>query len=200
MTNSDGRPPAPPWETPRSGAGPPVGAGSAGSAPGGYGQYGYGQYGYGEYGYGQYADFSPPSYELPPTVEFPQSAGVPQPVEAPAAPPRPRSARRKKSALPWIVAGLLAVVLAAIVLVLGFVAPGSLLRNVFDSRGVADGVRQVLRDTYRVDGVGSVSCPADQPAELGSRFDCRADIAGASRDVTVTVTDSDGRYEVGHPR
>lgn len=190
MTNSDGRPPAPPWETPRSGAGPPVGAGSAGSAPGGYDQH----------GYGQYADFSPPSYALPPTVEFPRSAGVPHPVEGPPAAARPRPARRKKSGLPWIVGGLLAVVLVAIVLVLGFVAPGSLLRNVFDSRGVADGVRQVLRDTYRVDGVGSVSCPADQPAELGSRFDCRADIGGASRSVTVTVTDSDGRYEVGHPR
>lgn len=188
MTPPEARPPAPPWETPRSGAGPPVGAGSA--APGGYGQHGYGQYGYDQYGYGQYADFSPPSHELPPTTEAPPVAEV--------RPPGP--AKPKKSGLPWLVAGLLAVVLAAIVLVLGFVVPGSLLRNVFDARGVADGVRQVLRDVYRVDGVRSVSCPAGKPADPGTRFDCQAIIGGESKTVTVTVTDSTGRYEVGHPR
>ena len=112
----------------------------------------------------------------------------------------PRPVRRKKSGLPWIVGGLLAVVLAAIVLVLGFVAPGSLLRDVFDSRGVADGVQQVLRDAYRIDGVRSVSCPGGQPAEPGTRFDCRAVIGDKSRTVTVAVVDSDGRFEVSRPR
>ena len=122
------------------------------------------------------------------------------PAQPTAEPRHSRPAPRKESGLPWIVGGLLAVVLAAIVLVLGFVAPGSLLRNVFDSRGVADGVHQVLRDAYRVDGVQSVSCPADEPAEPGTRFDCRAVVDGESRTVTVAVVDSDGRFEVSRPR
>lgn len=197
MSSPDGRPPAPPWEA-RPGAGPPSGAGWAGQAPAGY-------------GYGEYADFSPPSYEVPPAVPA-QPTGAPPMGEAPTVPippaaqPRPQPARRKKpaprktSGLPWIVGGLLAMVLAAIVLVLGFVAPGSLLRNVFDSRAVADGVHQVLRDAYRVDDVRSVSCPGGQPAELGTRFDCRAVIGDESKTVTVAVVDSDGRFEVSRPR
>ena len=140
-----------------------------------------------------------PTVPIPPAAQpRPQPAGPKKSV--PESGPRKKSARRKKSGLPWIVGGLLAVVLAAIVLVLGFVVPGSLLRNVFDSRAVADGVQQVLRDAYRIDGVRSVSCPGGQPAELGTRFDCRAVIGDESRTVTVAVVDSDGRFEVGRPR
>ncbi len=136
-----------------------------------------------------------------PTVPIPPAAQPrPQPARWKKPAPRKTLAPRKKSALPWIVGGLLAVVLAAIVLVLGFVAPGSLLRNVFDSRAVADGVHQILRDAYRVDGVQSVSCPADEPAEPGTRFDCRAVIGDESKTVTVAVVNSDGRFEVSRPR
>lgn len=189
MSSPDGRPPAPRWETLRSGAGPPAGPGWSGSgwagpAPGGQDQH----------GYGQYADFSPPSYAVPPSPRVSPAAQVP-PTGGAA-----RPGRRRSSGLPWIVGGLLAVVLAAIVLVLGFVVPGSLVQKVLDPSAVADGVHQVLRDSYRVDGVGSVSCPAEQPVQVGTRFDCRAVVGGEEKSVTVTVTDSDGRYEVGQPR
>lgn len=195
MSNPDRRPPAPPWQA-RPGAGPPSGAGWAGSIPGGFGAGGFGND-----DFGKYADFSPPSYGVPPAVPA-QPAAEPPPAESrrPRPARRTKSAPREKSALPWIVGGLLAVVLAAIVLVLGFVAPGSLLRNVFDSRAVADGVHQILRDAYRVDAVRSVSCPADQPAEPGARFDCRAVIGDESKTVTVSVVDADGRFEVSRPR
>lgn len=142
--------------------------------------------------------FAPPQQQpyIPPP-EYGQYRFGPPPSYAPPPPPPPP---KRKSRTPWIVGALLAALLAAIVLVLGFVTPGLLIKTVFDADGVGKGVRQILHDSYRLDGVQSVSCPADQPVKASHSFDCRVTIGGQPQLVTVTVTDADGRYEVSRPK
>lgn len=109
--------------------------------------------------------------------------------------------KKKRSALPWVFGALAVVVLgAAVVLVLGFVAPGWFTRTVFDAAGVEKGIERTLTDSYHLDGVTGVSCPEDQPVEPGHRFDCRVTLESGEKTVTVTVKDSLGIYEVGYPK
>ncbi|MER7011373.1 DUF4333 domain-containing protein [Saccharopolyspora sp. NPDC000359] len=142
-------------------------------------QYGYGQQ-YQQPG-GQYQQYQPPGGQFPPPGGF-------------GAPPR-----KKRSALPWVLSGS-GVVVVAVVLVLGFVAPGWFVRSVFDATSVEKGVEQTLKGSYGLAGVGSVSCPGGQPVRTGNRFDCQVEIGSETKSVTVTVKTDKGVYEVGHPR
>ncbi|SFS70241.1 DUF4333 domain-containing protein [Saccharopolyspora flava] len=133
------------------------------------------------YGYGQ-----PQSY-----YPSPDGFGFPQ------VPPK----KPGRSKLPWILGGAGAlVVVVAIVLVLGFVAPGFFVRPVFDAASVEKGVAQTLKGSYSLAGVGAVTCPDGQPVQAQHRFDCQVQINGQNKTVTVTVKDEDGVYEVGHPK
>ncbi len=96
--------------------------------------------------------------------------------------------------------GFGALVVIGAVLVLGFVAPGWFVRPVFDSASVAKGVSQTLKSSYGIKGVGEVSCPDGQPVEVAHRFDCKVTIDSQAKAVTVTVKNSKGVYEVGHPK
>ncbi|MEB3367164.1 DUF4333 domain-containing protein [Saccharopolyspora mangrovi] len=132
----------------------------------------------------------------------PSGYGQPQPYYPspggfgfPAAPQR-----RTRSKLPWILAGSGVLVVLAVVLVLGFAAPGFFVRPVFDAASVEKGVAQTLKGSYNIAGVGPVTCPDGQPVEVRHRFDCQVQINGASKVVTVTVKNDEGVYEVGHPK
>lgn len=107
--------------------------------------------------------------------------------------------RRKRSSWPWLLGGF-GVVAAVVVLFLGFVTPGWFHRTVFDAGAVQQGVQRVLEGTYGVQGVESVNCPDGEPVEPSHTFDCRVVVDGRTRTVTVTVTGTEGVYEVGHLR
>ncbi|PPK68476.1 DUF4333 domain-containing protein [Actinokineospora auranticolor] len=79
-------------------------------------------------------------------------------------------------------------------------APGATAeRRVFDASAVEDGVRSILEENYRVDGVGEISCPEDQPVVKGYSFRCDVRINGARKTVVVTNRDTEGEYEVSLP-
>jgi hypothetical protein len=104
----------------------------------------------------------------------------------------------KKSALPWIIAGVVVVVLG-VVAVLGFVAPGFFVTRVFDQAAVQDGVQRVLTDDFDIPGVGAVTCGEGIQVTEGAEFDCQVTIDGERLTVPVRVTDDEGGYEVGRP-
>lgn len=181
----------PQWGQPPQGPGMP---------PGGWPQ-GYPQQG----GYGGQPLPPQPVQQQPiqqPQYAPPHGYGQPQPYYQspggfgfPTVPPK-----RKRSALPWILGGAGALVVVAVVLVLGFVTPGFFVRSVFDAASVEKGVTQTLKGSYNIAGVGTVTCPDGEPVEVAHRFDCRVQINGADKTVTVTVKNDQGVYEVGHPK
>lgn len=69
--------------------------------------------------------------------------------------------------------------------------------KVFDSAEMQSSVQQVLTESYRVEGVESVTCPSGQQVVVDSRFDCSVIVAGETKHVTITVKSVDGKYEVG---
>lgn len=102
-----------------------------------------------------------------------------------------------KSKLPWILAA------AAVVLVLvvgGITAATRLGGKVLDRSATQAGVSKVLTDSYGATQVGDVQCPSGQRVEVGHSFSCQVTVDGQFREVTVTVTDDNGTYEVSRPR
>ena len=175
MTSPYGPPGGPPpWGQPPQGPGTyPGGVPQGGPV---YGQPpGYPAPAYGPPGYGYGRQQQPPGF------------GAPAP-------------KKKRSALPWVLSSVVLVVVAAVVLVLGFVTPGWFVRTVFDAASVEKGVQQTLEGSYRLGEVESVSCPSGQAVAPQSRFDCQVTIGGSEKTVTVTVKNDKGTYEVGHPR
>ncbi|WP_019813235.1 DUF4333 domain-containing protein [Saccharomonospora saliphila] len=71
--------------------------------------------------------------------------------------------------------------------------------KVFDADTMRESVRSVLTGSYELDGVERVDCPSGRPVEAGTTFDCTAVVDGQTRRVPITVSDDDGRYEVGYP-
>ncbi|WP_143021378.1 DUF4333 domain-containing protein [Prauserella marina] len=71
--------------------------------------------------------------------------------------------------------------------------------RVFDPETMRTSVLQVLEDGYRVADIEDVTCPADQPVEVGTTFDCTARIAGQDVPVPIAVNTEEGQYEVGQP-
>lgn len=106
-------------------------------------------------------------------------------------------AKKGKGKLLWIIIAVV-VVVAAAVGVTGFVAPGFFVTKVLDQTAVQNGVKQMLA-TYG-DTATAVSCPADQEVKADNTFTCTATIDGRQRQVTVTVQNDNGDYQVGHPQ
>ncbi|ASU79231.1 DUF4333 domain-containing protein [Actinopolyspora erythraea] len=107
--------------------------------------------------------------------------------------------RRRRRLWPW----LLVLVLLPAVLVgafLGFVTPGWFYRTVLEADSVQQGVRQVARDSYGVDGIESVDCPEGEPVRVGHSFTCVLRVGGVGKEVRVVVRDTDGTYAVDRPR
>ncbi|HWN33005.1 MAG TPA: DUF4333 domain-containing protein [Pseudonocardia sp.] len=135
----------------------------------------------------------PPSSTEPPIVLPPPV--TPWPVELE---PVAEAAVPRRSMSRWLFAAA-AVVAVAAVAVAGLVVPGFFVHTVLDQASVQNGVRDVLRNDYRVPNVSAVDCPADQEVVPGYSFRCVAMINNSRADVTVVIQDRRGAYQVGHP-
>lgn len=71
--------------------------------------------------------------------------------------------------------------------------------KVFDHVAMERSVKQILAESFKVEGLGEVTCPADLEVKDGRIFDCEASVAGAPQRVPITVKGADGNYEVGAP-
>ena len=146
-------------------------------------------------GYGQPAQYGeqPTQYAAP--GQYPQQY-----------PPYEQQPAKKRSmALIGGVAGVIALLLVAVVLVLGFWQPGFFVTTKLDVSKAQAGVQQVLSDEtngYGAKNVKDVSCNhgQDPVVKKGGTFDCDVNIDGAKKHVTVTFQDSKGTYEVGRPQ
>jgi hypothetical protein len=153
-----------------------------------YGGQPYGaQQGYGQQSYGQpVTPYPQPGQQW----QFPQTGAGQTP------PP----ARKKRSALPWLLAAVGVLVIAAAVLAM-LVATGRLSRTTtFDNTAVQNGVRDILTREYRIQNVTTVTCPSGQEVKAGRTFTCTANVGGTDRRVTITVKTDAGEYEVGRPQ
>jgi Domain of unknown function (DUF4333) len=157
------------------------------------------------YGYGQ-----PPQYGQP-GQQYGQQPGQygQQPGQYPQYPQytTPGAEERSKRSLAVVggVIGLLAAIIVAVVLVLGFWKPGFFVTTTLDINAAQSGVQQILTDEangYGAKNVGDVKCNNGQnpTVKKGDTFNCEVSIDGTKRQVTVTFQDDDGTYEVGRPK
>ena len=103
------------------------------------------------------------------------------------------------------VIGGLAVVVIAVVAVLGFWKPGFFVTTKLDVNKAQAGVQQILTDEtngYGAKNVKDVKCNNGQnpTVKKGDTFNCQVSIDGTIRQVTVTFQDNNGTYEVGRPK
>ena len=152
--------------------------------------------------YPQYQQPSAPAYQppqqYPPTEQFGQ-----QPSEY--SPPGAEEGSKRSMAVVGGVIGLLAALIVAVVLVLGFWKPGFFVTTKLDVNAAQTGVQQILTDEangYGAKNVKDVKCNNGQSPTVkkGDTFDCEVSIDGTKRQVTVTFQDDNGTYEVGRPK
>jgi hypothetical protein len=97
-----------------------------------------------------------------------------------------------------MIIGAAAVVVLALVGVLGFVSPGFFNTRVLDANAVQSGVQQVLSQDYDLE-VQTVTCPQGQEVVPDATFECTAVVDGDQVTVPIKITSVDGNYEVGRP-
>jgi hypothetical protein len=164
--------------------------GQYGQQPGQPGQPG--QYGQQPGQYGQYP-------------QQPGQYGQPGQQYSPYGSSETQEGSKKSLALVGGIVGLLAVVIIAVVLVLGFWKPGFFVTTKLDVAAAQTGVSQILSDEangYGAKNVKDVKCNdgASPTVKKGDTFDCEVSIDGTKRQVTVTFQDDNGTYEVGRPK
>ncbi|WP_232715164.1 DUF4333 domain-containing protein [Gordonia metallireducens] len=163
------------------------------------GQYGGGQYGAGQYGAAQYG--APGQYGQQPYGQPQQAPGAygqnqfggPDQFSGMATPKSNKTLRTLLFA-----GGGALIVIAAIVLITAFVAPGWAPKNL-DQQAAQDGVQKILTEDYQASDVSNVKCPSGQRVKEGSSFTCSVTVGGQDQQVTVTFIDDEGRYEVSRP-
>ena len=154
------------------------------------------QPGYGQQPGGAYPPSGPqqqPQYgqQQPGQYDYGQFPGTAAPEGGEQQPPK-----SKKGLL--IIIGAV-VVVVALVGILGFVAPGFFKTQVFNNTQMQTDVQKLLTETYKIDGITAVSCPADQKVTDGAKFECTATIGGKQQKVPITVKGDSGNYEVSPP-
>ncbi len=160
--------------------------------PGAYGQPLYGQPQYGQPQYGQPGQYGQPQYgEGAAGQQFDQQFGAP--------------AAKKSNKTLLIIGGVVAVVIVAVVGVLGFLWPGFFVTTKLDVNAAQSGVQKILTDEtngYGAKNVKDVKCNngTDPEVKAGQTFDCDVNIDGTKRTVKVTFKDDSGTYEVGRPK
>ncbi|KRE28752.1 hypothetical protein ASG82_05795 [Mycobacterium sp. Soil538] len=112
---------------------------------------------------------------------------------------------KRSLALVGGIIGLLAAIIVAVVLVLGFWKPGFFVTTKLDVNAAQTGVQQILTDEtngYGAKNVSNVKCNngVSPTVKKGDTFDCEVSIDGTKRQVTVTFQDDKGTYEVGRPK
>jgi len=157
--------------------------------------------------YGQPGQFQPGSYGQ----QYPTAEGYGQPP--PYAPPgaqygeaaAPGKGSRSSLAIVGGVVGVLAVLIVAAVLVMGFWKPGFFVTTKLDVNKAQSGVQQILTDQtngYGVKSADNVKCNKGQnpTVKKGDTFTCDVSVDGQHKQVTVTFQDNTGTYEVGRPK
>ncbi|RJQ79929.1 DUF4333 domain-containing protein [Pseudonocardiaceae bacterium YIM PH 21723] len=200
------QPPAPGFpgqQAPQQPGFPPPGQGE----PGQFGQPGqqFGQPQPGSSPYGQPGQQGQPGQPQqgwgPPPGQQPQQqpnwgAFPPPQQQQPGDPGAPK----KKLPIAWILGGIVALAVI-VVLLFGFLIPPKFLASrVFDETAVARDTKGLLINSYKIEKVESVSCPAGQEVKEGKTFSCTATINGQKKEVPITVKDDSGTYEVGQPK
>ncbi|MCP2277993.1 protein of unknown function [Nocardia amikacinitolerans] len=71
--------------------------------------------------------------------------------------------------------------------------------QLLDQVDLQRGVQLVLIDSYGMDDVRDVRCPSGQTVTVDATFDCLVKVGSTQKSVSVTITDTDGTYEVGRP-
>ncbi|MFI2230567.1 DUF4333 domain-containing protein [Nocardia testacea] len=96
---------------------------------------------------------------------------------------------------------IIGVALLAVVLVVGAVVGILTLtaKDQLDQAAVQTGVAKVLADSYGIDDVKDVQCPAGQEVAVDATFTCDLKVGGEAKKVNVKITKDDGTYEVGRP-
>ncbi|WP_277242781.1 DUF4333 domain-containing protein [Mycolicibacterium obuense] len=112
---------------------------------------------------------------------------------------------KKSMAVVGTIVGLLAAIVVAVVLVLGFWKPGFFVTTKLDVNAAQTGVQQILTDQtngYGAKNVSNVKCNngVSPTVKKGDTFNCEVSIDGTKRQVTVTFQDDKGTYEVGRPK
>jgi hypothetical protein len=127
--------------------------------------------------------------------QYPQQYGAPGAEEG---------SKRSLAVIGGVI-GLLAAIIVAVVLVLGFWKPGFFVTTKLDVSAAQSGVQQILTDEangYGAKNVKDVKCNDGQSPTVkkGDTFNCEVSIDGTKRQVTVTFQDDSGTYEVGRPK
>jgi hypothetical protein len=177
-----------------------------GQQPGQYGQQP-GQYGQqpGQYGQ-QPGQYGQPQYGQP--GQYPQQTGqYGQPGQqfSPYGQPGAEEGSKRSMAVIGTILGVLAAIIVAVVLILGFWKPGFFVTTKLDVAKAQVGVQQILSDEangYGAKNVKDVKCNNGQSPTVkkGDTFNCEVSIDGTKRQVTVTFQDDSGTYEVGRPK
>ena len=171
--------------------------------PGQYGQPGqqYGQPGaqYGQPGqqYGQPGQYGQPDQYGQQPGQYGQFPQYGQPAAE-------EGSKRSLAVIGGVI-GLLAAIIVAVVLVMGFWKPGFFVTTKLDINAAQTGVQQILTDEangYGAKNVKDVKCNdgASPTVKKGDTFNCEVSIDGTKRQVTVTFQDDKGTYEVGRPK
>ncbi|GAA1193191.1 DUF4333 domain-containing protein [Prauserella alba] len=69
----------------------------------------------------------------------------------------------------------------------------------FDVERMNADVRRVVTEDYGLERVREVSCPRNEPVEVGASFTCYVELPGGERTVSITVETEKGRYRIGVP-
>ena len=98
-----------------------------------------------------------------------------------------------------MILGIVVVLVAIAVGVLGFYRPGFFVTKVFDGNALQTGVTKILTEDYGLANVSGVNCAQNIKVTQGATFTCSANVDGKPVTVPVRVTSSAGDYEVGRP-
>jgi hypothetical protein len=167
--------------------------------PGQPGQYGQ-QYGQQPADYGQ----QPGAQYGQPPAQYGQQPGQYGQYPQYGTPPAEEGSKRSLAVIGGVI-GLLAAIIVAVVLVMGFWKPGFFMTTKLDVSAAQSGVQQILTDEangYGAKNVKDVKCnQGNSPTvKKGDTFNCEVSIDGTKRQVTVTFQDNNGTYEVGRPK
>jgi Domain of unknown function (DUF4333) len=149
----------------------------------------------GQYPAGQYGQQYPGQY-APTTAQYGETPTV--------AAPDAKGSHHSLAILGAII-GVLAALIVAVVLVMGFWKPGFFITTELDVNKAQTGVQQILTDQvngYGVKNVKDVKCNdgKNPTVKKGETFNCDASVDGQHKQVTVTFQDDSGTYEVGRPK
>ncbi|EOD69209.1 DUF4333 domain-containing protein [Amycolatopsis vancoresmycina] len=201
-------PPQPQWGQQPPPYGQQPGGGYPQSGPQAQPQYGQQPGG----GYPQSGPQAQPQYGQQPGGGYPQSGPQAQPQYGQQQPGQydygqqqyagagaPEAEKPAKSKKGLLIGVIVAVAVVAVFLFTAFVTPGFLKTQVFNNTQMQTDVQKLLTETYKIDGVTGVTCPAEQKVEDGAKFECTATIAGKPQQVPITVKGTGGNYEVSPP-